>query len=193
MFREVKSNALLRRSASSTRCLLPTFVARMMRGRLHHGPSRVALLIGVALFGGSCTSPHTLNCNAAEGIANDPARRAYLNEWIQSQLSSGDFPSIEGPYVEVMARDSPQRFAKLGLDTDFLGIDARYGFVRFYENSAFGAEESRPSSVSGVAVGQGGRSGVLFVLDSSDALLLRRVADESDLRKFADDVYVFCR
>lgn len=151
-----------------------------------------AILSVVVALSNGCSSPHAERCERMEAIALDPDKIAYLRGWVEERLSDEEFLSHMGSLGQSNAIDDKTHFLKLGLDTEFLGIDEQYGFVRLHRPMKQGEISRIDSSISSVSIGEG-RSGIVIVLDGRGDANTEEIAAPNQIRTISEDVLVFCR
>jgi len=150
------------------------------------------LLSVVVAFSSGCTSPQARHCAKMEAIALDPDKIAYLRGWVEERIFDEEFLSHMGSLGQSNAIDDKPHFLKLGLDTEFLGIDEQYGFVRLHRPIKQGEISRIDSSISSVSIGEG-RSGVVIVLDGQGDANTEEIGAPNQIRTVSEELLVFWR
>lgn len=132
-------------------------------------------------------------CEKIESIAKNSRKIAYLNNWIQQNISNREILSLLGERGVVRAIDDPTKMDKLGINWGFLGFNKKYVSVKLYRNIADSKNYMDSKSIKSVRFAEGRNSIVILANDSSDLEFEGIEKIRGKVSEVSEGVFLICR
>ncbi|MDP5211241.1 hypothetical protein [Microbulbifer sp. 2205BS26-8] len=132
-------------------------------------------------------------CNNLKAIAIDNNKIEYLETWANKKISNKKFLSSMGWSGRSSAQENSEKFSKLELDLDFLGIDPKYAWIQLNRLVKDRDNYLDSKTIKSVSFGEGRNSIIIKIGKSSEYGIDDIDSIKEKLLQINSKISVLCR